>query len=520
MSAYDALPYGGSAVPLSHPDRLAAAAIRAGRSAADPSRARIVELGCGEGANLIPMAYHLPESELLGVDASAGEIEIGEEARARLGLDNVRFRQADILELDAKDLGQVDFLIVHGVFSWVSDAVRARILELARDALSPNGLLYLSYNCAAGWALKAEMRALLLHHTAGLDAMEEKVRVMRELLTLLSSSPLREASLHAAALGERAERALESRDAYLVHEYLSPDNRAFRHREVVELAGAHGLAFVDELASVTAHPSLEDTLARGLRSRFDDPVEVADVADTMLGRPFRASLFARAGAVAPEADPQRVAASLCFRGRLRPKATRFSLEPDVAETFVGAGDEQIVVRPSRLKAALVELARAYPLALPFDAVMERAGMLLELRRVRVDAHDQAEVAADLLELVRLEHLAASPRAPRVAFEVSPTPRVEALTRLEAERGPVVTSPHHELCVLDPFARLLVRYLDGARARDELVERMSVHLERGEVVAWDPEGSPPEGEARQAAVSELIAQRLTVLRDAGLLSDAG
>src|SRR5690606_26742410 len=149
------------------------------------------------------------------VDASAGELAIGEEARARLGLDNLRLRRADILELGAEDLGAVDFLIVHGVFSWVSDAVRARILELARDALSPHGLLYLSYNCAAGWALKAELRALLLHHTAGLEAVEEKVRVTRELLTLLSTSPLREASLHAAALAERAERALESRDAYL-----------------------------------------------------------------------------------------------------------------------------------------------------------------------------------------------------------------------------------------------------------------------------------------------------------------
>jgi hypothetical protein len=444
------------------------------------------------------------------------------EGRDRLGLDNLELRRADFRELGDADLGRHDYIVVHGVLSWIDDETRALLLDLVRRHLAPEGVAYLSYNCAAGWALKNELRELLMRHAAPLEDPAEKVRATRELLALLAASPLAEASLHAAALAERARAALEHRDAYLLHEYLAPHNHAFRQREIRDLASAHGLSFVAELSWATTRADFEDDLIERLASRYSDPVDVAEMADVMLGRAFRASLFCRADDEPAERAPTpALAARAVFRGALRPEGKRASLDDGVAETFVAASGAKIGVRHAVLKAAMLELGRAWPRGLTVAELIERAGMLLELRRVAgVDpSSDESREAVvdDLLELARLEHIELQLSDPPFTFDASPTPRVGSLTRYEAERGPAVTTPHHTVLVLDPFTRLLVRHLDGSREREELVARMNEHAESGEVTLGDESGAPLAGEARDAAVIELVARGIETLRVNALLT---
>lgn len=519
---YDVVPYEGRAVPATHPERLAVAAMRAGRAPADPARASVLELGCAEGGNLVPMAYHLAEARFLGVDGSRAHVEAATEAKDRLGLDNLALRRADFRELTDAELGEHDYVIVHGVLSWVDRETQAVLLELVRRHLAPDGVAYLSYNCAAGWALKGELRQLLLRHTAALASPEEKIRASRELCAILAASPLREASLHAAALAERAEAALRDRDAYLLHEYLAPENHAFRQGEIRALCAEHGLAFVSELAHATSRADVEDDLERNLRRRYDDPVDVAELCDVMLGRAFRASLFCRAGArTDADAGLALLGERGVFRGSLRPEAKRTSLDAEVTETFLAPSGATIAVRHPALKAALLELARAWPRGLSVDDLGERAAMLLELRRVEgVDPRSvetRAELTRDLLELARLEHLDLRLSDPPCAREAPAAPRVEALTRFEAERSPAVTTPHHAVVPLDPFTRSLVRHLDGSRDRAELARRMTEHVEAGDLTLGDPSGRPLEGDARAAAIEELVERGVELLRVNALLT---
>ncbi len=372
QNPYDEVPDESRAVPLAHPERMSVAALRAGLAPRDPSQASVLELGCAEGGNLVPMAYHLADARFVGVGGSAAHIEAASFARDRLGLDNLTVRPADFRALRDEHLGEFDYVIMHGVLSWVDAEVRALLLELVRRHLAPEGVAFLSYNCAAGWALEGELRHLLLRHTTACSSTAERVTAARELLTLLATSPLRDGSLHAAALAERAQDALENRDAYLVHECLAPENQAYRQPELRALAQQHGLAFVTGLAAATNRPDLEEELERGLSARHEDPAEAADLLDAMLGRAFRASLFCRADAERRPLEPLALAGACALRGALRPEAKRPSLDPDVSESFVASSGARVAVRSAALKAALLELGRAWPGAIPFDALVERA----------------------------------------------------------------------------------------------------------------------------------------------------
>src|SRR5262245_7165996 len=116
-NTYDAVLYPGYALTQSHPDRLATLATLFGLAPADVSRCRVLELGCGDGINLISIALSLPEAECVGIDLAAVGIGKGQAIVQELGLKNVTLRQLDLMEVD-RDFGQFDFIIAHGVYSW------------------------------------------------------------------------------------------------------------------------------------------------------------------------------------------------------------------------------------------------------------------------------------------------------------------------------------------------------------------------------------------------------------------
>ncbi|HTY82592.1 MAG TPA: class I SAM-dependent methyltransferase, partial [Silvibacterium sp.] len=116
-NSYDAVPYPGFAYPNMHPDSLAAMAILHGLFPAPVEHCRVLEVACGDGANLIPMAYAIPGSEFIGFDMAGQPIERGQARIRQLGLTNIRLFQGNVLEV-GKELGMFDYLIAHGLYSW------------------------------------------------------------------------------------------------------------------------------------------------------------------------------------------------------------------------------------------------------------------------------------------------------------------------------------------------------------------------------------------------------------------
>src|SRR5689334_20541432 len=128
--SYDALPYPSKFFLQTHPDRLAAAGILYGLQPADPQQCRVLELGCGNGSNLIAQAFLSPQAKFVGVDLAQTHIEIAKDSAKKLDLTNVEFRQMDLMDMSVDEFGQFDYITAHGLFAWVPDFVRDRVLSI------------------------------------------------------------------------------------------------------------------------------------------------------------------------------------------------------------------------------------------------------------------------------------------------------------------------------------------------------------------------------------------------------
>src|SRR5438045_961381 len=142
---YDVLPYGDRTFPRTHPDLLATVAMLFGMAPAPPERCRVLELGCAGGANLIAMAEGLPGSDFLGIDLSARQVAAGRERVRAKGLANVELRRMNILDV-GEDFGRFDYILCHGVYSWVPADVRDKILAVCGQNLASRGVAYVSRN--------------------------------------------------------------------------------------------------------------------------------------------------------------------------------------------------------------------------------------------------------------------------------------------------------------------------------------------------------------------------------------
>ena len=125
----------------------------------------MLELGCASGDNLIPMALGLPNARFVGIDLSARQIEQGQRQVSALGLANIELRQYNIADVDAS-WGKFDYIICHGIYSWVPAPVRERLLAICRDNLAPNGVAYVSYNTLPGWHMRGMIRDMMIYHSA------------------------------------------------------------------------------------------------------------------------------------------------------------------------------------------------------------------------------------------------------------------------------------------------------------------------------------------------------------------
>ncbi len=242
---YDAVPYRHGAIPDTHPARLAAIGRLHGLPTAPPDRCRVLELGCAEGMNLLPLAERLPSSEFVGVDFAQNQVAVAEEARAACKLGNVRFVCADLREFEPEP-GAFDYVIAHGVYSWVTDELKERLLDLCARALASNGLAYVSYNTLPGWGLLAGLRQFILVEAAREREPREQIEHVRRVLATLGQSLTDQPAAYPALLRQAITDMLGKDPALLYHDELAPVNDPCTFTAFVGHAAAHGLRYFAE----------------------------------------------------------------------------------------------------------------------------------------------------------------------------------------------------------------------------------------------------------------------------------
>ena len=184
-TTYDETRYSNHPYVQTHPDRLAVIATLHGLQPPSPSRARVLEIGCGAGGNLLALAYASPDVRAVGVDLAHTAIEEAKLAAEEVGITNAEFHHADVMDITDGRLGEFDYVISHGVYAWIPPAARVALLAAVKAHLAPDGVGYVSYNARPGGYLRRLLREAALWHTRDERPGPEQAEKARELYEFL-----------------------------------------------------------------------------------------------------------------------------------------------------------------------------------------------------------------------------------------------------------------------------------------------------------------------------------------------
>ena len=445
---YDAVPYRHGAVPDSHPARIGAIARLLGISAAPPDRCRVLELGCGEGMNLLPLAERFPKSEFVGVDFSAKQIAVAEAARAACGIGNARFVCAD-LRTWKPESGTFDYIIAHGVYSWVPAEVRDRLLELCTEALSANGVAYVSYNTLPGWGLPAGVRKVLLSEIGAFASPDAQMARATQVLDSLSECVKDQPGSYAANLRDTLADMRAKPPGLLFHDELAAVNEPCTFTEFTGHAARHGLHYVAEAHYATMQSAhLPAPMHAALAPLQADFARTQQFLDVLFQRWLRNSLLSRAPVARDRAIRAGVIADCALGLRMTVDAGGINLTPGHPMQFTGIHGLVLEAHEPVEKAVLTVLASSFPERLPFPAVCAMANQSLAEWSLP-HAGDFSALHEFLHRLFALDALDVMLCGEGEWLKLNAKPSLSALMRHQAGHDLPLTNRWHEPVALTP-----------------------------------------------------------------------
>ena len=491
-NSYDLAPYPRLSHFFSHHAKAATLARLLGLTPPPAERCRVLELGCASGGNLIPMAVAFPECHFVGLDYSSRQVAEGQADIEHMGLSNITLLQMDLQAVDP-GFGQFDYILAHGVYSWVPPAVRDHLLAVCRDNLAPQGVAYVSYNTYPGWHGLDAVRRMMLYHVRETTEPAERAAEARGLLDFLVSAT--DPADHYGAMLASHNKFLHEEpsggaDAYLLHDHLEEVNDPVYFYEFAEHAGRHGLQYLcDADFRMDFLATFPKAKADALLKMSHDIVELEQYMDFVRNRMFRQSLLVHADQPVSRRLGAARLQTLWVGSAARPETGEIELRSGAVEKFIGRDDAKLSTDHPLSKAAMAYLIRRWPATVAFETLVAEAQALLADAQGETASGpvppDQREVlAGNLLQAFTVsENLVEFHAcAPRYTLDVSGKPRASDWARRQAELGPSVTNLRHERVRLGPLQSHLLRLLDGRRDRTAVLAELEMRVLAGELAA--------------------------------------
>jgi SAM-dependent methyltransferase len=417
-------------------------AILHGLAPAPVNECRTLEIGCGSGGNLLPMAYELPRSEFVGIELASAPAAAARAMARALGLQNVRIVRQDFRKV-GRELGEFDYIVVHGLYSWTPSPARDDLMALCRARLAPNGIAFISYNVYPGRHLRQMLRGMMLYHTGGSPNAQDA----RGLLEVLRAQAMLTPAWR-SLLEEEIDETLARDPASLVHDDLAAVNDAVWFHEFADHASRHRLRY---LGDAHLHESVD---ARGALAEVSDPIAREQYLDFLKLRRFRQTLLCRAESKPwPQPRASRIP-RLAFSAPARPDG----------DFLVGANNVRVRRGDPVIEAIASVLAEAWPRPVRFAALRRYEGA--------------REVLFSLCAGGFVEPHAWEFPAPR---EVGPRPKTTSLARLQLRSSRYVTNLCHRTVELTDEMARVASLADGSRDRADLTRECGAGVD--ETLAW-------------------------------------
>jgi SAM-dependent methyltransferase len=518
---YDQLPYPSLVHSQSHPDRLFVNATLFGMSPAPVAQARVLELGCGDASNLIAIAHAHPDSQCVGVDTSGKAIADGRALAEEVGVNNLSLLQSDLAQI-TPDFGEFDYIIAHGLYSWVPPDVRERLMEICLANLAPGGVAYVSYSAYPGAYFRQLVRGLEQYHVRQFTDPAEKARQARGLLQFLAGSGSlpptgpgqrpapagrvqiyaeRRNELYRGILKNELDHVANTALAMTLHDDLAPHNHPVFFHQFEAHAKGHGLQYLSEADFSETQPpvpgapvTLPPEVVRVLEQvPHWDVVAREQYADFVKCRQFRQTLLCRADVTVSRPAVRERVKGLYAACIAQPAAGGPPLSTRAPQEFHLENRGTFTVDQPVAKAALTELGAVWPRRLPFAELAERVrGRLGDAGTSVADANpgipaDTTEALAQLLLTGYAANiLSLHAYAPEMATTAGERPKASPLARAQIARRETVSNLNGASVDLSgPVGGRLLKLLDGTRDRDALAADLAVAcLQGGQTRARD------------------------------------
>jgi SAM-dependent methyltransferase len=449
---------------LSHPvtdiSRLAVSARLGGLQRLPlPAACRVVEFGCASGHNLLPLAARYPKSEFTGLDFSDTAIRNARRASWESGLENILFEVADLEHW--RPSHPCDYLIVHGLFSWVPDAVKSRILDLCSQLLSESGVACISYNTLPGWSLKRDV-VPLIRSLAGnplAAGLGGDVAQVAESLAAMAGN----GTAHAAYLQAACREIVRKGPEVLPFDDFAPVCDPIYFAQFAAWAAERGLRYLGEADLRENLPEGIDPAAfEKLAPLAADPLLLQQTLDLLSGRTHRNSLLCRAEA--PMEEGTTTAVVLHFAAGLGDQPLPDKLpETPVTRTF---------------RETLVAAGRN---CTPVQDLMERTASRLGVGWDPT-RHSQ-EIAAWVFQMARAGCLELRADSIRLPSGPGATPQISKLNRHFSTNGLPVVDARHTTCRYPDGHERLLAEMDGTRSFDQLAAKSATDFPELDFPRW-------------------------------------
>jgi methyltransferase-like protein/SAM-dependent methyltransferase len=475
MNTYDEMPYESHPYAQTHPSRLAVIATLFGLQPPPVEKARVLELGCASGGNIVSIAEAFPQTEWVGIDLSPRQIDDGNRLLGKIGLKNVSLRCASIMDVD-ESYGQFDYIIAHGVFSWVPTEVREKILEICSKRLTPKGVAYVSYNTYPGWHMRGMIRDMMQFHAGRFTDARSRVGQARALLDFLASS-VRQEGPYSSLLKTELENVRAQTDNYLYHEHLEQVNDPVYFHQFVSMARNHGLRYLGEArlpTMVTGNfgPDIQKTL----KTLAPDQIQTEQYMDFLRNRMFRETLLVHLeNAPNWTIEPKSIAGLYVVANGKPAGKTEPNIHSEEQEQYQTRSGMTLSTNRPLLKAAMKVLNARWPSTTPFSELVREARKPLggnpdDPKQAEEDVRTltlglvNTYISSDLIEL----HAVSIP----VSRDPGPKPKVIPSARERVIEGAMsVANRRHELVKLTDLDLRLIPLLDGTRERPEILEAL-------------------------------------------------
>jgi methyltransferase-like protein len=508
--SYDEIAYESYPFRNSHPTLLATIGALSGMPVKPVSNCRVLEIGCASGGNLIPMAYGLPHSQFVGIDLSERQVVTGQKTIEDLGLTNIEIKHLSLMDIDTS-FGAFDYIIAHGVYSWVPPEVQNKLLEICRTHLAENGIAYISYNTYPGWHFRGMIRDMMLYHTAQFEDPAKKAGQARYLMNFLSESVSSQSNDYALMLKTELGMISNSQDYYLIHEYLEDTNEPIYFYQFAEQADKHNLQYLGEAeVSSMLTQNFPQEVFFTLRLIANDVIRTEQYMDFLRNRMFRQTLLCHRDVKRNKDLDSSQILNLYISSAAKPLSQSDETQSTESDAFALPGRAAITPSNALIANALYHLAEVWPQSVPFPELLNAARSRLscdsQSTNDEPDTHERA-LATELLDLYGGGIVTLRTAEASFVTQVSEKPTASALVRYQAQTTTAVTNQLHEPIKLSNFSQQLITLLDGSRNQQELFDELLERAEKGTLTVHKDGKPVTENQSLREVVGTALEQAL-------------